>query len=174
MGGIYPTVNTTGKAGDGGLGRRNQTNLKASFSGSPVYNDYKNTEAVKTAVDVDGKPAGPVLTGEAESVNDGGVWGFSSFNLDFVDAPNVSEVETGGEGKPASPYYPNITSPGEGNANNPQAQPEYTGDPIRKNSVYGTGLGATANPANTSKSIAEKTVGSYISGRSFQGSDGRS
>jgi len=171
---IYPTVNTTGKPGDGGKGQRNQKNISAAFPESPINTDYTNTDAIKTAVDVDGKDAGGIVSGAASVVNDAGVWGFSTVSLEFADAPDLGEVETGGGGLPATPFVPNITSPGEGNANNPLAMPEYTGDPIPKNSGYGSGLGSTASPSKTSPNIGKVTVGSYISGRSYGGSDGRS
>ena len=170
---FYPTVVPVGKEGNGGLGSRNQTNLRASFADSPIYNDYSTKEAIKASADPAGNPAGGVVTGQAAEVNDNGVWGMSTFDLNFTSSPNLNDVETGGEGKPASPYYPNITSPGEGNANNPLAQPEYTGNPIPKKSNYGTGLSSDANPVNTAESIASNTVGKYLSGRSFIGSDGR-
>ena len=170
---FYPTVIPVGKEGNGGLGSRNQTNLRASFAGSPIYNDYSTKEAIKASTDSQGNLAAAVVTGDADSVNDNGVWGMSNFDLNFRSSPNLNEVETGGEGKPASPYYPNITSPGEGNANNPLAQPEYTGEPIPKKSNYGTGLSSDGNPVNTAEAISSQTVGSYISGRSFVGSDGR-
>jgi hypothetical protein len=171
---IYPTVNTTGKPGDGGKGQRNQRNLAAVFPETPMYTDYTNTDIIKASVDVDGKEAGGLVTGTSAVVNDAGVWGLSSVSLEFADAPNLNDVETGGAGLPATPYVPNITSPGEGNANNALAMPEYGGDPIPKQNNYGTGLGSTANPAKTSLNIGKSTVGSYISGRSYGGSDGRS
>ena len=39
----------------------------------------------------------------------------------------LTEVETGGGGLPASPYMPNLTSPGPGSINAAD-QPEFTGD----------------------------------------------
>tara|TARA_Y100000592_G_scaffold63418_1_gene98877 strand:+ start:40 stop:564 length:525 start_codon:yes stop_codon:yes gene_type:complete len=170
---IYPTVNVTGKPGDGGKGQRNQRNLNAAFPETPVYTDYTNTEAIKSKEDVDGAKAGAIVSGEASTVNDAGVWGLSTVSLEFADAPDVESVETGGAGLPMTPYVPNITSPGEGNANNALATPEYTGDPRTKHNGYGSGLGSTANPAKTSPNIGQATVGSYISGRSYVGSDGR-
>jgi hypothetical protein len=171
---IYPTVNTTGKPGDGGKGQRNQRNLTAVFPETPMYVNYTNTDAIKSSLDVDGKEAGGLVTGTSTVVNDAGVWGFSSVSLEFADAPNLAEVETGGAGLPATPFVPNITSPGEGNANNALAMPEYSGDPIPRNSGYGSGLGSTTSPSRTSPQIGSTTVGSYISGRSYGGSDGRS
>lgn len=170
---IYPTVNITGKPGDGGKGKRNQKNLNSAFPETPAYTDYTTTEAIKAKEDVDGVVAASTVTGQAATTKDGGVWGLGTVSLEFDDAPNIGDVETGGAGLPMTPYLPNITSPGENNAANPLAQPEYTGDPIPKNSNYGSGLGGTANPADISQNVGKQTVGSYLSGRSYLGSDGR-
>tara|TARA_Y100001970_G_C14197989_1_gene839310 strand:+ start:880 stop:1404 length:525 start_codon:yes stop_codon:yes gene_type:complete len=165
----YPTVNTTGEGI--GIGKRNQSNLKAAFPGSPVYTTYKTTAEVLTKKDRgDVLATGPV-TGVATEVNDGGYM-FSTFDLTYSSAPDISKVETGGQGLPADPYYPNITSPGKGSTSPATVDP-YTGEPIKQNIQFGSGLGATANPADTSKSIADQdALGSYISGRSYQGSGG--
>ena len=34
--------------------------------------------------------------------------------MEFSGAPNLNNVETGGQGLPATPFVPNPTSPGEG------------------------------------------------------------
>ena len=84
-------------------------------------------------------------------------------------------MTTGGGGLPASPYMPNLTSPGPGSINAAD-QPSFNGDlPDGENkSNFGSGLGGTAQPAETSKSISEQTVlGTYISGKSYLGSDGQ-
>lgn len=168
----YPTVSPTGPTGDGGLGKRNQNNLNASYPGSPIYDGtYSNTEAVKTAKDADGMGAAAVVLGVAPRTDDGGYM-YSATDLSFSAAPDITKVETGGGGLPADPFYPNITSPGEGSQNASDQEP-YSGDPIRRHSLYGSGLGSRANPSETSKSIGNSVVGSYISGRSFLGSDGR-
>ena len=40
-------------------------------------------------------------------------------------------------------------------------------------SNFGTGLGGLVSPSKTTKNISSMKIGSYISGRSFQGSDGK-
>ena len=101
--------------------------------------------------------------------------GINSFSRDYSEAPNILDVETGGGGKPASPFVPNLASPGPGSIN-PTDQPVFNGelpDPASKTTPFGTGLGGTANPAETSEQIRNiASLGEYISGRSYQGSDG--
>jgi hypothetical protein len=158
----YPTVSTTGEGN--GIGKRNQRNLKAAFPASPMYTFYRTTADVLTTNDNNGNLATGPVTGVASSVNDGGYM-FSTFDLDYRE-------ETGGEGLPADPYYPNITSPGEGSTSAATVAP-YAGEPIKQNIQYGYGQGATANPAHTSHAIAMgDALGSYISGRSYLGSGG--
>jgi len=101
--------------------------------------------------------------------------GLNTFNRDFVGAPDLTQVKTGGGGLPTTPYSPNITSPGPGSFNAAD-QPAYEGDlPDPESRLnWGAGLGNTASPSKTSKEIAGQTIlGTYISGRSFAGSDGK-
>ena len=53
-------------------------------------------------------------------------------------------------------------------------QPEFTGETKDPATVsnFGTGLGGLVEPTNTAKNIASQTIGNYVSGRSYQGSDG--
>lgn len=148
------------------FGARKDSNLRSAFAASPVYlGELTDTERKRTYQEL-------ALDGTVVGGN-----GINSYNRDFVDAPDISEVETGGGGLPASPYMPNITSPGPGSVSAAD-QPVYNGelpDP-ETNVEFGSGLGGLANPSDTAGRIAEQniiTVGSYISGRSYQGSDGQ-
>ena len=109
---IYPTVTVAGHTGDGGKGQRNNENLKKIFASSPVYTDYSTTAVIRSQKDVDGAPAGQIVTGESPITRDAGVWGLNTVSLEFADAPDISKVETGGGGLPATPYVPNPSSPG--------------------------------------------------------------
>ena len=146
-------------------GARNQSNLQSMFSSSPLYNgDMSDEERAKLFQEL-------ALDGTVTSGN-----GLNSFSRDFEDAPDISQVETGGGGKPASPYMPNLTSPGPGSINAAD-QPEFNGTlPDGENRTnFGSGLGGLAQPAETTKSIAEQSVlETYISGKSYLGSDGQS
>jgi hypothetical protein len=92
---------------------------------------------------------------------------------DAYAAPNLSEVVTGGEGLPASPYIPNLTSPGEGNGTDPFAQPEFTGDlpyggdPGQAAATqFGRGEGVAANPVTATAEVARATIGKFMLGTS--------
>ena len=89
--------------------------------------------------------------------------------------PNLEDVETGGSGKPATPYVPNLNSPGPG-VTTPNAVPEYAGTIPDSGPEYGSGLGGTLSPSTTSAEIQNQTLGSLglglTSGRSYPGSDG--
>ena len=146
-------------------GARNQSNLQSMFQSSPIHAGLLTDEERKKlyqelALD------GTVTSG----------LGLNSFNRDFEGAPDLSQVETGGGGKPASPFVPNLTSPGPGSVSAAD-QPVFNGTlPSAENNIeFGSGLGGTISPSETSPSIAEQGVlETYISGKSYLGSDGQS
>ena len=146
-------------------GTRNDTNLRSSFPDSPIFKqELTDRERKETHQDL--CRDGVVLNGN----------GISSFNRDYVDAPNLEDVQTGGGGLPATPYVPNLTSPGPGSFNAAD-QPAYAGDLPDKElkNLWGTGQGGLVSPSVTSQRLSEQnTLRSYISGRSYLGSDGRS
>ncbi|MAG25298.1 hypothetical protein CMI47_06930 [Candidatus Pacearchaeota archaeon] len=148
------------------LGARNEKNLQKSFSASPIYSgdltdDERREEYERLAL------IGEVTNG----------LGVNTFNRDFVGTsndptPELSDVKTGGGGLPSSPYVPNITSPGPGSVF-PNDQAPYEGELPDPGVEYGSGLGGQTSPSDTSEKIASQKIGQYISGRSYQGSDGK-
>jgi hypothetical protein len=159
----------------GGAGHRNDKNLKASFPESPLYNKYTD-EAVenicKAALQGNGGKGVKIenLNVNADgTINDSGYM-FGQLNLNYVDAPNLEEVETGGGGLPSTPYTPNTSSPGEGSVHYSDI-PEYTGDLPKSSTQFGVGLGGTVSPSTTSQGISSQTLGDYMSGESYDGSD---
>jgi hypothetical protein len=170
----YATVKPSGAPRTGGLGQRSDVNLSAAFA-TPVGTIYSE-EAVKNAaiaaLNGNGGPGDkiPNIGVTNGIVNDGGHM-FGSVNLNFGLSPDLNTVAVGGEGLPASPYVPNLTSPGPGSTN-PNDQREYAGVLPEKNDNYGFGLGAVS-PAETSPKVASQTIGSYLMGRSYLGSDGK-
>lgn len=145
-------------------GARNDNNLRSAFPNSPVF--------LGELTDEERKKLYQELALDGVVVNGNGL---NSFNRDFVDAPDLSEVETGGGGLPASPFIPNLTSPGPGSVS-ANDQLEYNGELPNaefKNS-FGSGKGGLISPAETSAELSKQgTLGTYISGRSYQGSDGK-
>ena len=173
----------------GGLGDRNQGNLKAIFPSSPIYKTEYTPEAVKnvgiSTLNGGGGPGDNVPGASvADGVVDDGGYMFNQVDLRFagrraggVDSlyasPNLEEVATGGEGLPASPYTPNPSSPGEGNGVDPFAQPEYTGnlpyggDAGQASATqFGRGEGSAANPVNSTAEITRATIGKFMLGTS--------
>ena len=150
-------------------GARRDQNIRAAFASSPIYNGDLSDEERKKAFE-ELVMTGVVLNGQ----------GANSYDRDFNGntqhpVPNLSEVETGGGGLPASPYVPNLTSPGPGSASAAD-QPVYTGelpDP-ELNVEFGSGMGGLVSPHETSPKIASQSIlRDYISGRSYKGSDGK-
>jgi len=153
------------------LGSRNEANLQKAFSASPLpgylgelSDDERKTAYQSLALD------GIVANG----------LGFNSFNRDYADAPSMANVETGGGGKPASAYVPNLTSPGPGSVF-PNDQAAYEGELPAAGTEFGSGLGSTgagSSPSETSAEISGQTLGDYILGpvngisKSYAGSQG--
>lgn len=77
-----------------------------------------------------------------------------SVDLDYGEAPNLQEVETGGGGLPGSPWTPAPGSPGAGSANPadiPEPPADHPGQP--------SGAGRTTSPDTTSEQIANQVGG---------------
>jgi hypothetical protein len=151
-------------------GARNDNRIKAAFPHSPIHLGELTDDERKNLYQT------LVLDGD---LPDGPGNGVNSFNRDFKGTaqnpvPNLEDVVTGGGGLPASPYVPNLASPGPGSAN-ASDQPEFAGElPVATNNNFGSGMGGLVSPSSTSPKIAEQgTLGTYISGRSYQGSDGK-
>jgi hypothetical protein len=155
---------------DGGLGNRNDTNLRAAFPGTPTYNEYTST-AVRNAgiagLQGNGGPGDSIVGSSNGIVNDSGYM-FGTFDLNYqgtTDDPvpdiagNTSTVEgkpfAGGGGAPTSPYVPPLTSPGEGNGVSDTSQPAWTGHAPSPDVSFGSGNGHLSNPGGaTSTSTA--------------------
>jgi len=139
-----------------GNGRSETKDLQDMFPGSPIHSGELTDEVIQEQ--------GNTLLIEGV-VNDGGHT-FGEFDRDYTDAPNLEDVETGGGGKPGSPYAPNIASPPEGM--NPKDIPEVGAEVTQRRQggggpFPGDGL---ASPNKTSKSIAAQKLGSLIFGKS--------
>jgi hypothetical protein len=147
------------------FGARNQTNLQKIFPNSPIHSGELSDQERKEFYEKN------VINGTVV-----GGHGINSFNLDYVDAPNFEDVQTGGGGLPATPFTPNLTSPGPGSMNAAD-QPVYEGTIIGNTELssaeFGVGLGGTVSPSVTAKEISKQSVlGTYIMGRSFATSNG--
>ncbi len=150
-------------------GARKDNNLRSAFPDSPIFKGIISDEERKKRYQ-DLALDGVVVNGH----------GINSFDRDYNGTtqnpvPNLEDVETGGGGLPASPFVPNLTSPGPGSVSAAD-MPEYAGelpDP-QFNVEFGSGKGGLVSPSETSAEIAQQgTLGTYISGRSYQGSDGK-
>ena len=132
-------------------GNRNVDSLQKAFKKSPIYVSGKayagKDKAVKTKFDDE------ALRGEVQNG-----FGFSSYNRDFVDAPNVAAVEEDNEGKEVvSPYAPNVASPNEDGIQEDKVKP-FKG---AGGAFAGNGL---ENPAKTAEQTSRRgrlTIGSF-------------
>ena len=145
-------------------GSRNSGNLRSMFHASPIY-DGNITDAERKIFYNENVHEGLVANG----------LGVNSFDPDYSNngAPLIEEgvIETGGGGLPATPWVPNLNSPGPGSTS-PFTVLPFEGTIKDGAPEYGSGLGGLVSPKITSEEIEKQTLGSYISGRSYAGSDG--
>jgi hypothetical protein len=138
-------------------GSSDSASLKSAFPASPIHQGEMTAESIRQQFQEE------VIDG---TVNDGGHT-FGTFNRDYSDAPDLSEVKTGGGGLPASPYVPNPTSPGPGsvNAADQAEAPEGFGE--SPSNVPGSGVGSQLQPKTSSESQSRGRLGDFIMGKAW-------
>lgn len=141
-----------------GNGRSDTAIHHASFPESPFYNGELTAANTKALF---------VELVQSAIVNDGGHT-FGEYNRDYVDAPNVAEVETGGGGLPGTAYSPNIASPAVGH--DPTTIPASGAEAARRAQGQGSPFpgNSLTSPSQTSTQISSQTtLGSLSFGRSL-------
>jgi len=138
-----------------GLGTVNSETIKASFPASPIYTEELTDDIVTET--------GQKLLLDGV-VNDGGHT-FGEFDRDYVDAPNYGDVETGGGGLPASAWVPNPVSPGPGSMNPTDQADPPDGFGQQPNSQWGTGVGSSLEPSESSAAQSATKLGDYVMGK---------
>ena len=170
---VEPVAAETSKV----YGARSDINLLAAYPESPILSgDYTDLKAI-------GK-YNNILT---EPNTDGGL-GVASFNPDYTDngAPdfgtlttvlddNGNEIEIGqGGGAPTTQYVPPLVSPGKGNFAASEQGPWTGNTPSGDGIEYGSGM-QHPNPSLSAEKIEAQKIGDTLtSGRSYNGSDGKS
>ncbi len=151
------------------LGSRHEQNLKGIFASSPLYSQASTQGSGQGAIKL---TPSDLKQWYIDNVVNGVVPGSEGYyglataaSMDFVDAPNLADVKTGGGGLPATPFVPNPASPGEGNGTNPFAQSESKdfATQISAKTPTTPGSGAAANddarnPSSTSKAMKTKVI----------------
>jgi len=144
----------------GSEGHRNPQTLRRAFSQSPIYR--LNDQIIKEDFE------NWVMKGnlEGNEGKNGSGFGFSRFNRDFVDAPNIPGITKDNDGREiVSPYAPNIASPNEDGEQEELVSPlKGAGGAFRGDSLE--------NPKSSSARIGKLTLGSYGLGTSKSQSNG--
>jgi hypothetical protein len=102
-------------------------------------------------------------------INDGGHT-FGTFNPNYVDAPNMAEVDLATHNLP-SPYVPNPVSPGPGSQSDTDKGPAPEGFGQTPTQTYGVGAGSQLSPHSAAERISGAKLGDYLSGKSSPSSD---
>ena len=144
----------------GGLSTSDTRQLTEMYPASPIHNgtltrderqDFYQDEVLNTVINDEGHT-------------------FGEFNMDYADAPDMSEVDLATHNLP-SPYVPNPASPGPGSQNDGDkpAPPEGFGQ--TPSEAYGPGAGSQLSPRAGADRISRQTIGDYIYGKSSSDSD---
>lgn len=152
-------VEIKGSPSNRDLGNRDDASLQAAYPGSPIY--------AEELTDDERRAAFQALCLEGQ-INDQGHT-FGTFSVDFSDAPDLSEVKTGGGGLPASPYSPNVTSPGPGSTSPEDMPAPPEGFNQTPSDTPFVGVGALESPKATSEKHARHTLGDYELGKALGG-----
>jgi hypothetical protein len=177
----------------GGKGKRNDSNIRASFPGSPIYagtldDDLvinQGTQALNGA-QTDAIPAdydvGMDATNLGEIIDSGAYYGGSSINLNYnaeggpivagqTEDDDGNSFNSGG-GTPTNPYVPALASNGTAGATEPSDLPNYGGDLSEMSKLttgtkqWGSGDGHNLDPSVSSVAISGQTIGNYTKGSS--------
>ena len=137
------------------MGRSASNDLATAYPQSPIHNGEISDESIRQQYQ-------EIVMDSV--INDGGHT-FGEYDTSYTNAPNLDDVETGGGGLPASPYVPNVTSPGPGSLNpsDMPAPPEGFGQ--RPSDTWGSGVGSQESPAISSARHSGHTIGEYLLGK---------
>ena len=139
------------------MGASDTATLKSAFPASPIHMGEMTVESIRKQYQE------TVIDGV---VNDGGHT-FGEFSLDYKDAPDLNEVETGAGGLPATPYVPNPTSPGPGSANAADQAEAPDGFAATVPAQWGSGVGSQLQPKTSSEQQSRGTLGDYVLGKAW-------
>ena len=145
-----------------GLGSSDSASLRKVFASSPIVGStptYNTDAIVRLAFER------PQELGSDGMLSDGG-YAVGSVSRYYRDAPNLATVEVGGGGLPATPYSPNVASPGEGNGINYRAIPgdSATLEAVRRlRGGGGAGVGnGLESPSTTTQRIVPRRIGDTL------------
>lgn len=154
------TINKKNVAAGNNLGHSNLQNLKKAFSSCPVYlieNGIDADERLNTFKELVmngniNEAGGPEIAGRGN--------GFDSFNRDYIDTPDVANIDIEEYNLP-SPYVPNLNSPGPGSMDASENPYEGTLPDINTRNTFGSGLKGTYNPKDYSNALRGTGPGDY-------------
>ena len=154
-----PDTNRALNANSSKLSTSDTKSLKEIFSQSPILSGEMTRDSIRE------KFQSEVLDAV---INDGGHT-FGQFNTSYDGgadaAPDLNEVEAGGEGKPASAYVPNPMSAPNADPKQQPAAPDGFSDAVQSTPPF-SGQGSQVNPKTASGALAGTKLGDYVMGKS--------
>jgi hypothetical protein len=188
------TLVETDDSPTGGKGHRNDSNIRASFPGSPIYDEILTDELVinQGIQALNGAQTDPIVPTEydvgmdgtnlGEIKGTGGYYGGSNINLNYnadggpivsgkTEDADFNQFNSGG-GTPTNEYVPALASNGTAGATEPSDLPSYDGDLSELSKLttgttqWGSGDGHKLDPSTSSVAISGQTIGNYTKGSS--------
>lgn len=151
------------KVNDAVMSNSDTAALKNLFPGSPIHSGKLADGTDFTRDKIKERFKTSVISGETAQTSD-----FQEgVNLEFgVEDVDLTKVVTGGEGKPATPFVPNIVSPGRGSIN-PKDQVELPEDfTFQRADLPGSGPGTTLDPKVSGDRISNQDIDDLRLGKS--------
>ena len=137
--------------------------LKSLFPGSPIHSGELADGTKFGAADIKSAFKSGVVKGNTGSTGDfpdGVDLGYAVEDLD------LSNVETGGEGKPASPHVPNPVSPGQGSVDPSKQAAAPEGFGTVRSDVPFSGPGSKLDPKEAAQKITDQDIEELLLGES--------
>ena len=160
---IDTPVTTRSKVNDTVVSHSDTQALRNLFPGSPIHSGKLSDETEFTRDKIKERFKNNVISGQTAQTSD-----FQEgVNLEFgVDDVDLTKVVTGGEGKPATPFVPNIVSPGRGSIN-PKDQVKLPDNFVfQRADLPGSGPGTTLDPKVSGDRISSQNIDDLLLGKS--------
>lgn len=140
-----------------GMGNSSTATLRSAFGGpiNGAEDQFASVEALRKDYQTRVMEDSGALESAVASY-----YGITNYSPNYRNSPNLEDVKTGPAGLPATPYYPNVASPGAGSVNPLDLPNPPEGIKTQPTNNFGSGVSITENqPQAASKKISQTTIG---------------
>ncbi len=160
---VNPPTTARTKVNETVVSNSDTNTLRNLFPQSPIYAEELADGTKFTAEDIKSQFKASILKGSTGTTTDFP----EGVNLSYgVDELDLSLVETGGEGKPASPHVPNPVSPGKGTVDPAKQAAAPEGFGTIRSDVPFSGPGSSLDPKAAGQKITDQDIDDLLLGES--------